>query len=339
MGFAFPDLFVYQADTSAFRTGGTDLDPERANFSTLLIRQLQDPESPLYWKKSGACFVSPGMGGIAVGNADDGRPSLSGFDVQSPHIQAGTRRWCKPDLRRAFYGFERSGVHPSGPWIVEADALVRGDTQDVPTMCENIEKGRLVMWRSEAMQPALDAEKYKEMCALDVAHISPQEGEVMVGKRLARELRLAAHLFSLRIFHGGPGSSEEAAGVPCHAPLQAATGICGLLPNAARGTEAMNIMCYRSGYLKSFSDAFQLTEGLGRENFPESVRNPAAWKDAMWWRDRNVMSYQATCDYVESEILCDARALSSTRPKAVARPAAGGSGDIGSVISFQPPGR
>ena len=267
------------------------------------------------------------MGGIAVGNADDGRPSLSGFDVASPHIQAGTRRWSKHDKQRGCYGFEQSGVAPSGPWIVEAETLIRSDTPGATTNCENLASGRLLTWRTAAMEPAMDPDIYKEMCALpaDLANQAPPH-EVATGRRLQRELRLAWNLFSLRIFHGGAGSEEEAAGVPCHAPLEATAGMCGLLPAAARGSEAGAIMCYRSGFLKSFSDAFEVTMGLGRENFPADVAHRAAWKDAMWWRDRNVMSYQDHCEYVSAEILQDARALGSVRPKAIARPPGGSSG-------------
>ena len=68
----------------------------RPFWDIMLTRCLRSEQSPLYWKRSGACCVVPCVGswvGHGSGSSDFNRYEPHGFEKTHFHGQAGTRRW------------------------------------------------------------------------------------------------------------------------------------------------------------------------------------------------------------------------------------------------------
>ena len=92
----------------------------------MLTRMLRSPESPLFWKDSGACCLWPCVGswvGHVSGSVNSGRVVPHGFTRNPYHGQAGTRRWHKKDKSRCLCGFNFSGPAIWGPYIPECNEM------------------------------------------------------------------------------------------------------------------------------------------------------------------------------------------------------------------------
>ena len=282
--------------------------PLRARFSALLIKALQDENNPLHWKKCGACFVAPTIGGIALGVDESGRPKLGGFDVSSPHIQAGTRRWGKDDKQRSLYGFAAANAHPWGCYIWEASEL-RPQPAESPDQCPYYEdryEGRVVNWRSELPVGGMNEEEFKRRCMVPPnidALRQERVGERSIGNRMERDIRTHVSIYRRRVF-SGEDDVREGRGMH-HVSFNSCTSWAGIMPMAARG-RAEHLMCYRTGYLRSFDEGFQVTMALGRERSAQ-MRRPQAFKDLVWWTDSTQLTLDACSDFLAEELSGDTR--------------------------------